>query len=124
METTITEPQKSLEPTVVQQVETLCGSSSESDTVEMPDAPKRKKRRLEAAEAATCLPKNQVDKSPSQQEDRVEKASSVEAAGPPRPLCVICRQPPWRPQVSAVCGHFACDECWARWVCVKFECPV
>jgi len=41
-----------------------------------------------------------------------------------QPLCVICRQPPVRPKVAALCGHFACEACWAGWVVLRFECPV
>lgn len=148
-------------------------SSQESDTIEVPLAP-RKRKQQEAAIAdtsadtsadASCQP-SKVKKASTETfaretnglpEDEVRllrdeivalRARLIEAEGAvnlnrqdkprqavaeglvaepaeaPRALCVICRQPPWKPQVSALCGHFACDECWGRWVCVKFECPV
>lgn len=108
----------------------LLGSSSESDTVEVPNYDRKRKRtdsEPPVAELGLGLglglgsEPGDVALQPSPQ---VGEAVAVEPAEPPRPLCVICRQPPWRPQVSAMCGHFACDECWGQWVCVKFECPV
>mmetsp|Transcript_87898 Transcript_87898/g.246895 ORF Transcript_87898/g.246895 Transcript_87898/m.246895 type:complete len:264 (-) Transcript_87898:41-832(-) len=43
---------------------------------------------------------------------------------PAQALCVMCRHPPCRPKVAVLCGHFACGECWDRWMVLKFECPV
>uniref|UniRef100_A0A7S1MRJ0 RING-type domain-containing protein n=1 Tax=Alexandrium catenella TaxID=2925 RepID=A0A7S1MRJ0_ALECA len=51
-------------------------------------------------------------------------AGSLAAAAASLPACVICRQLPIRPAVAALCGHFACGDCWACWVAHKFECPV
>jgi hypothetical protein len=146
----------------------LDDSSSESDTVEVPVTPhKRKHREASTVDASRgkgmankranvehsasevdclreenkCLREENValrarlfeTEAMGKQDGRrgssrtievVGDALAVEAPDPPRALCVICRQVPLRPQVSALCGHFACDECWGRWVCVKFECPV
>lgn len=51
-------------------------------------------------------------------------AVAAAAAAAALPACIICRQIPVRPQVAALCGHFACGECWAGWIRHKFECPV
>lgn len=40
------------------------------------------------------------------------------------PSCCICKDLPVRPKVAALCGHFACGECWRKWIVMKFECPV
>jgi len=40
------------------------------------------------------------------------------------PLCVVCKYPPLKPKVAAMCGHFACADCWSSWIVLKFECPV
>lgn len=55
---------------------------------------------------------------------RIEPAFQGAVWQGPAALCVMCRQPPIRPKVAALCGHFACETCWERWVVQKFECPV
>mmetsp|Transcript_35706 Transcript_35706/g.111433 ORF Transcript_35706/g.111433 Transcript_35706/m.111433 type:complete len:453 (-) Transcript_35706:31-1389(-) len=41
------------------------------------------------------------------------------------PACVICRQPPIRPRVAVLCGHYGCGECWDGWLAKdKSKCPV
>jgi len=39
-------------------------------------------------------------------------------------LCTICHFEADRPEVSALCGHFACQACWGKWLTEKLECPV
>eukprot|EP00435_Cladocopium_sp_Y103_P074162 s111_g47.t1 len=39
-------------------------------------------------------------------------------------LCVICHFGADRPEVSALCGHFACEACWSKWLREKLECPI
>eukprot|EP00434_Breviolum_minutum_P035190 symbB.v1.2.031142.t2/scaffold3583.1/size55484/1 len=39
-------------------------------------------------------------------------------------LCVICHFDADRPEVSALCGHFACQVCWSKWLMEKLECPI
>lgn len=40
------------------------------------------------------------------------------------PLCCMCRQYPRKPRVAALCGHFACGECWRQWLMQRLECPM
>lgn len=54
-------------------------------------------------------------------------ASQAAAAGrenAEKPCCVICRMPPTRPKVAVLCGHFACETCWDRWLALQFSCPI
>lgn len=70
-------------------------------------------------------PKAHASNSAATEASRVEPAFQRAARQGPAPaLCVMCRQPPIRPKVAALCGHFACEACWERWVVQKFECPV
>merc|ERR1712217_382258 len=32
------------------------------------------------------------------------------------PLCIICSQTVVKPKVNVLCGHFACSDCWSRWL--------
>jgi len=41
-----------------------------------------------------------------------------------RPSCVVCRMTPSRPKVAVLCGHFACEECWGKWLALQFSCPI
>jgi hypothetical protein len=99
--------------------------TSESESVEIPSTLQRKRKHHIENLHVPCSQSRAKLVAPTEQlGGQADEDAAEELAAPPRPLCVICRHPPWRPQVSAVCGHFACDDCWGRWVCVKFECPV
>eukprot|EP00929_Paragymnodinium_shiwhaense_P087695 TRINITY_DN4783_c0_g1_i1.p1 TRINITY_DN4783_c0_g1~~TRINITY_DN4783_c0_g1_i1.p1 ORF type:complete len:270 (-),score=58.39 TRINITY_DN4783_c0_g1_i1:780-1589(-) len=39
-------------------------------------------------------------------------------------ICVICRNSIVKSPKLSLCGHFACGDCWCRWLALKFECPV
>lgn len=51
-------------------------------------------------------------------------AEDAKPAGCRPNLCTICHEPASRPEVAVLCGHFACQACWRRWLCEKLECPV
>eukprot|EP00913_Durusdinium_trenchii_P024421 g22924.t1 len=60
-----------------------------------------------------------------QRTDRTPQAPGVReaASGAPK-LCTICHFEAQRPEVSALCGHFACKACWRDWLREKLECPI
>lgn len=80
-----------------------------------PQAPSEDGLGWEIVDQPSMLPKVPVPRPVGPQEMRQARQPK---------LCTICHFEADRPEVSALCGHFACQACWGKWLTEKLECPV
>jgi hypothetical protein len=78
----------------------------------------------ESIELASDSDGAEIARDNAQSQKRFREEEFHETAKRRQLVCVICRDFPSKPQVSAVCGHFGCSDCWTSWLVCRFECPV